>query len=186
MSMAIEETMNISGLIKIYEWPSAWSVEEIVYWTLPEVNEHGEIIRPARLSPEEIARHQAAEFHNILTTSGRTQVLQFIGNNTGTSPFGQYLSVGTFPINSVSPGDTAVNTEIYRQVPNTTAITGTQNDLATVFGTNTAPGAWTNCGLWGINATATANSGTLMTHALLSYTKVNGTPVTIDYIISLN
>ena len=178
------EKHKYNARIFVYEYPG-WTEEEIIYWTLPEVNKKSEIIRPARMSKRELERYLAAESHNILTTAGRTLALQFFGNNTGTSPFAQYLAIGTFPINSVSPGDNTVNTEIYRQVPNTTAITGTQNDIATVIGTNTAAGAWTNCGFFGVNATSTSGSGQLNSHALLSYTKSNGTPVTIDYIPSL-
>lgn len=184
MSIEIIEPIKYAARIFVYEYPG-WTEEEIIYWTLPEVDQQSRIIRPARMSRREIERYLAAESHNILTSAGRTLILQFIGNNTGTSPFAQYLAIGTFPINSVSPGDTSVNSELYRQVPNTTAITGTQNDIATVIGTNIAAGTWTNCGFYGVNATATSGSGQLNTHALLSYTKVNGTPVTIDYIPSL-
>ena len=184
MSIRLFERNKYNARIFVYAYPG-WTEEEIIYWTLPEVNEKSEIIRDARMSRRQIERYLAAESHNILTTAGRNLALQFFGNNTGTSPFAQYLAIGTFPINSVSPGDTTVNTEIYRQVPNTTAITGTQNDIATVIGTNTAAGSWTNCGFFGVNANAALGSGQLNSHALLSYTKVNGTPVTIDYIPSL-
>ena len=167
----IEEALHFVGMIKIREFPLDATLEDWLAWW-------------PRLTSRERDRYTLAEAHNLLTSAGRTQLLQFIGNNTGTAPFSQYLAIGTGNINMVAPADTSLATELYRQVPNTSTITGTQNDLATVIGTNTAPGTWTNCGLFGVNATGTAGSGTLMTHALLSYTKVNGTPVTIDYLLS--
>jgi hypothetical protein len=184
MRIQLFEKLKYKNRIFVYAYPG-WTDEEVIYWTLPEVNEKSEIIRPARMSRREIERYLAAESHNILTTAGRNLVLQFLGNNTGSSPFAQYLAVGTFPINSVSPGDTSVNTELFRQVPNTTAITGTQNDIATVVGSASGAGAWTNGGFYGVNATAAAGSGQLNTHFLLNYTKVNGTPVTVDVVPSL-
>ena len=169
----IEERLHFAGMIKIREFPLDATLEDWLAWW-------------PRLSEKEKDRYTLAESHNLLTTSGRTQLLQFAGNNTGTAPFSQYLAIGTGTINSVSAGDTSILGEIYRQVPNTATITGTQNDIATVIGTNTAPGTWTNCGFYGVAATSTAGTGTLLTHALLSYPKVNGTPVTIDYVISVN
>jgi hypothetical protein len=186
MRLQLFERNKYAARIFVYAYPG-WTEEEIIYWTLPEVNEHSQIIRPARMSRRQLERYLAAESHNILTTAGRNLALQFFGNNNGTSPFAQYLAIGTFGINSVSPGDTSLGggSELFRQVPNTTAITGTQNDIATVIGSSSGAGTWTNCGFYGVNATAVSGSGQLNSHALLSYTKVNGTPVTIDYIPSL-
>lgn len=131
--------------------------------------------------------HQCLETHNLLTVSGRTQLLSYIGSNAAINvPFAQYLAIGTFPIASVSGGDTSVQTEIYRQVPNTSTVIGTQVDVQTVIGTGSANATWTNCGLYGINATGTSGSGTLMTHALLAYTKTSSQGVTIDYLVNLS
>lgn len=186
MLIKLFERFTYKARIFVYEYPG-WTEEEIIYWTLPEVNEKSEIIRPARMSKRQLERYLAAESHNILTTAGRNQALQFLGNGGATGAFCQQVAIGTFGINSVSPGDTTLGggSELYRQTPNTTAITGTQNDIAVVIGTNIAAGTWTNGGVFGINATSLAGSGTLMTHFLLNYTKVNGTPATIDVIPSL-
>ena len=188
MSIELIETITFSGIIKIHEWPADWTIDDIVYWTLPETDRDGKIIRPARMSKKELERYQVREYHNLLTSAGRTQLLSFAGSNNATTlGFAQYLAIGAGPINVVGAGDTFLANEIYRQVPNSTAITGTQNDIATIIGTNTAPGTWVEYGLFGKNATATPSSGQLNTHALAnpSYVKVNGTPVTVDYLVSL-
>lgn len=131
--------------------------------------------------------HQCLETHNLLTVSGRTQLLSYIGSNAAVNgPFSQYLAIGNFPIANVSGGDTSVQGEIYRQIPNSAVVTGTQIDVQTVIGNSTANGSWTNVGFYGLNATSSSGSGTLMTHALLTYTKINGVGVTIDYLINLN
>lgn len=130
--------------------------------------------------------HQCLETHNLLTVSGRTQLLSYVGSNAALSaPFSQYLAIGTFPIASVSGGDTSVQGELYRQIPNTAVVTGTQIDIQTVIAAANANATWTSCGLYGLNATSTSGSGTLMTHALLSYIKTSAQGVTVDYLVNL-
>ena len=51
--------------------------------------------------------------------------------------------------------------------------------------TSQGNGLLTNAGLFGVNATATLNSGTLMTHTLYAYNKPNGQAVSNDYLIIL-
>lgn len=184
----VEETIKFTGIIKVHEWPLDWSLEDIIYWTVPQTDGHGKIIRPARMSRKEIERYQVREYHNLLTSAGRSALLAFAGSSNATTlGFAQYLAIGTGTINVVGAGDPILAAELYRQVPNSTAITGTQIDIATIIGTNTAAGTWTEYGLFGKNATATTNTGELHTHAQAnpSYTKVNGTPATIDYLVSL-
>lgn len=130
--------------------------------------------------------NRVAEAWNLLTVLGRTYLLTYIGSNAAVNaPFSQYFAVGTFPIANVAAGDLDVNGEIYRQIPSSSVVTGTQVDVQTIIPTASANGNWTNAGLYGINATVTAGSGVLMTHAILIYTKVNGIGVTVDYVINL-
>lgn len=173
-----EEYKFFVGHIRVIEHPEGMLLEEYTRWW-------------ASLTDGEQRRykesHLGAETHNLLTVSGRTQLLSYIGSNAAVNaPFSQYLAIGNFPIANVSGGDTSVQGEIYRQIPNSAVVTGTQIDVQTVIGNSTANGSWTNVGLYGINATSSSGSGTLMTHALLTYTKVNGVGVTIDYLINLN
>ena len=95
--------------------------------------------------------------------------------------------MGTGAINLVQAGDTTLVTELYRAVPSSYSVTGNTVDISTFFSTSNGNGTLTNCGLFGIAATGTANSGTLMTHALLNnYVKSNTNTVTFDYLITLN
>jgi len=139
------------------------------------------------LTQQEKDRYTVAVVKNLITTNGRNQILTFIGSaSTGTGAFSQYFAIGTFPINRVQPGDTAVNSEIFRAVPSSATISGNTVDISTFLGTAQGNGILTNCGIFGVNATSSTGSGTLMTHALLSYTKDNLHTVTFDYLITLN
>jgi hypothetical protein len=139
------------------------------------------------MSPREKERYTVEEFHNILTTQGRTYVLTYMSSSTPTTPaWAQYWAVGTFPLTAVSPGDTSVQTEIFRAAPGTVTITGTQLDLAIFIGGASAVGVLTNAGLYGVAATSTSGTGTLMTHALLnSFNKTNGPAYTVDYLLNV-
>ncbi len=173
------------GIIRIRELPFE-TEEEYRYWWLPEKNSGGKVIHQSRMSEREKERYQVKEAHNLITSLGRTQLLTFAGSNTTTAAFSQYFSVGTFPINSVQPGDTIVNGELARYVPSAFTVTGNTVDVSTFFGTSQGNGTLTNCGLWGVNASGTLNTGSLMTHALLnSYVKTNLITTSFDYIIVL-
>jgi hypothetical protein len=167
------DEMRVTGIIKIREYPLGASLEDwLAWWPL--------------LTEQERDRYTLYEHHNTITNSGRTQALTYLSASTATvQGWAQYFAVGTLATNTVGAGDTVLGNEIYRQVPTTTTVTGTQVDIATVIGTNTAPGVYTNGGLYGVTATGSANSGTLVTHSLMNYTKVNGVPVVADYLINL-
>ncbi|GCE14205.1 hypothetical protein KTT_41180 [Tengunoibacter tsumagoiensis] len=167
------DTLRFSGLVRVRELPRDCDLTDFMEWW-------------PRLAANERDRYTVYEHKNVLTSAGRAQLLTYIGSSTATTlGFAQFFAVGTFPINAVSPGDTSVQTEIFRAVPGSQTITGTQIDISTYFGPSQANGTYTNAGLYGINATSTIGSGTLMTHTLYAYTKPNGTPITNDYLISL-
>lgn len=180
----IQETISFStlkdeeqgfwcGLVKVRELPHGCTQEDFVAWW-------------PRLTDTERERYTAYEDHNILTLNGYNQLLTYISANTATTlGFSQYFSVGTFPIISVQAGDTSVAGEIYRAVPTSATITGNQLTLSTYFGPSQGNGLLTNAGLYGVNASAPLGTGTLMTHTLYMYDKVNGQAVSNDYLIIL-
>lgn len=162
------------GIIKVRELPKDITLQDYEEWW-------------PRLSEHERERYTAYEAHNILTLSGFNQLLTYISSSTATTlGFSQYFAVGTFPIITVQAGDTSVQGEIFRAVPSSATTIGNQLTLSTFFGASQGNGNYTNAGLYGVNATSTLGSGTLMTHTLYTYTKSNGTPISNDYIIVLN
>jgi hypothetical protein len=174
--VVVKEEVFVLGTIKTRVLPSGISKADFEQWW-------------PRLSEQERDRYTAYEAHNLITTSGRSQLLTYIGVaslSAGVVPFSQYFSVGTGAIAQVSPGDTGMIGELFRAAPSTYTISGNAVNISTYFGATQANGTYTNCGFFGNNATATLGSGTLVTHALYSYTKTNGQTLTNDYLVQLN
>lgn len=183
-ALLITDSIHICGLIRAREVPFE-TREEWRKWWLGEFDARGRMVRPPRMSEKEKERYTVAEAENILVSSGITQVLNYVGASAGNATgFAQYFAVGNISIPSVSSGDTIVSGEYFRAIPSTSNVTGVQIDVSTFFGPTQGNGVITNAGLFGNGATATLASGTLMTHSLFSYTKVNGTPITSDYLLN--
>jgi hypothetical protein len=182
------ESIHVEGIIRFRRIPDDWSEAEYRHWWLPEWNsDHTKIIREARLTPADKDRFTAHEVHNILTTNGRTYILTYMASSaSNTSAFAQYFAVGNFPISTVAPGQTGLVNEIFRGQPSTVTITGTSVDIATILGASQAVGTLYEAGLFGNNATSTANSGTMMTSAMLGgFVKANGPVYSCDYVLNL-
>ena len=174
------------GIIRVRRIPDEWTEEDYRYWWLPETDGHGKILRPARISEQEKEReYQTDEFTNLITTNGRTNVLTYIGSSTGsTTQWSQYFAVGTGAITAVSASDTSLSNEVFRKSQASFSVNGTLVDVNFQFGTTDAEFAYTNAGIFGNAASGTLGSGTLMTHALFSYTK-GAYAISIDYVINL-
>lgn len=180
----LKESVHIRGIIRAREVHFN-SISEWAYWWLCERNLSGNIIGPARMSDREKERYTVAESANILVSSGITQVLNYIGATGGNSAgFAQQFAVGNIALAQVESNDTSVAGEYFRSAPSLASVSGVQQDLSVFFGATVGNGLITNAGLFGNGATSTIGSGVLMTHALFSYNKVNGTPITADYLIS--
>lgn len=165
------DVVKFVGIARVRELPLGIELPDFVEWW-------------PRLTEKEKDRYTVARHKNALTTLGRNQFLNFAAsNNAVIGAFAQFFSVGTLPITSVSPGDIQVQTEIFRAVPTLITLTGQQVNISTYFGPSQANGNYTNCGLYGVNATGTLGTGTLHTHALYAYNKVNGQAITNDYLV---
>lgn len=182
------EYLKVTGTIRFRRIPDDWTEETYRYWWLPEWDNNGtKIIREARMSRADKDRFTVHEAHNLLTTSGRTNILTYMASSAANTPaFAQWFAVGTFPLVTVSPGDTALGSELYRIQPSTATITGTQLDIESVLGASNANGTLTEAGLFGVNGTSAANSGTLQTHALLAnFVKSSPNVYNVDYLLNL-
>jgi hypothetical protein len=174
------------GILRVRRLPPELEdPDQYRYWWLPETDWRGHVLRPARLSEREKQGYQVAEFHNLITNNGRSQVLTFIGSASGTTPpFTQQFAVGNGAISGVNATDTSLANEVFRKAPASYAVQGTEVDINIVFGTTDAEYTYTNAGIWGVSASGTLGSGVLMTHALFSYTK-GAYAISIDYIINV-
>ena len=179
----MSDTMTYTGLLRMRAHPFGDDAEAFAYWWLAEWK-NGRMVRRPRMSDREKDRYTVYEAENILTTAGRSQLLNYVGNASNV-PWGKILSVGTGAIVSVSPGDTTVVTELVRIATSAPTVTGTQVDIPSSFTSGQGVGTWTNIGLYGTTAaTTTLGTGTLYTHALYNYAKPS-IAIVGDYLISL-
>ena len=181
---ALRQSIHISGLIRARAVPFE-TREEWKHWWLGEFDASGRMIRAPRMSEQEKDRYTVDEAPNILVSNGITQVLNYIGSQSGnTTAFAQYLAVGNIALSQLNSNDTSVAGEFFRAAPSLSTINGSQIDISTFVGSTQAVGIITNAGLFGNGATATIGSGTLMTHSFFSHTKTNLNAETFDYLLS--
>lgn len=180
----MSDLIQVKGRIRVREHPFGDDQKALAKWWFAEWA-GGRMVRRPRMSDREKDRYTVYEVENILTTAGRTQLLNYIGNASNV-PWGKIFSVGAGAILAVSPGDTSVVTELIRIATSAPTVTGTQVDIPTSFNSSQGQATWTNVGLYGTTAaTTTLGTGTLYTHALFNYFKPVNTAVVIDYLISL-
>lgn len=174
----MSDTCRLEGILRIYEVPEElWLVRWWKYvrkkgWkhlTLAEKAREGKLV---------------VEAHNLITSAGRTQILSFIGASGATNAFSQYYAVGTGAIYVVQPSDSSLAGELFRAIPASFSVVGNAVTISTPFSTSQGNGTYTNSGIFGNNATGTANSGVLMTHLLYTYTKTSAISITNDYTIT--
>jgi|SRR5579875_3627592 len=181
----LAESIRFEGLLRVRRLPEDWTPEQYRYWWLPEVDDKGHLLHPARISEREKARYTEVESHNQLMVAGRTELLTFVGASGGsTTPFGKYLAIGTGVLQATSPTDTQLVNEVYRVLQSAFTVQGSQVDLNFQIPAASAQVVMTEAGLFGGSASGTANSGTLCTHVLFSYTKGNYS-ISCDYLITL-
>lgn len=179
------DTLNFKGILKIREIPSDWDDIMFRYWWCDERSSSGALIRKARMSEREKDRWTVLEAENMLMNAGRTQILTFMGQLTAPAVFTQYYAVGTGTIYLVQPSDFSLTSELFRAVPASFSLVGNAVTVTTNFSTSQANGTYTNAGIFGVNATSTSGSGTLMTHVLYNYTKTSSQAIVNDYTMSL-
>jgi len=182
------DTIGIKGIIRIHAIPE-WDDDEFRYWWCPPTDRHGRVTGTARISAGEKRSRQVPladgrmQAENLITSNGLALIL----NNLSVTGQGsmqcmaQILSVGNSVITGVTRGDTSVAGDGFttgaRKVPASFAITGFSTSITTNFGSADAVGTWTNIGLYGFNpsgsqnASTTAGTGQLITHALFSFVK---------------
>lgn len=126
------------------------------------------------------------ETKNLLPTVGRAAIMNHL-TNASPSPSTLRINYGAVGSGSTAPanGDTTLATETYRN-----AIASETNDnnvgYVTIFLSATEfSGTIAEVGLF-IAGTASANSGTLFSRALLSVVKTSTETLTVDYTITLS
>ncbi len=168
------DTLRLTGILRFREVPFETLEDYMRFWLT--------------MSEREKNRYTVFENRNILTASGKQYLLTYAGSpNTSTPAWAQYFAIGNTSLAAVNAGDTSLAGEYYRMAPTSYTVSGNQVDISSFLPAGTGTGTITNAGVFGVNATATANSGVLMNHVLCgSFVKAGGAAITADYDLILN
>lgn len=121
---------------------------------------------------------------NMITTVGKESLADgFIGTTSNNKGIATYCAVGT---SSVAPalGDIALGAEIFRKL---IAVRSRSNNIASFqifFTTAEAIGTLREAGLYGDDASATTNSGTLFARTAINRTKSSNDTLTILWTVA--
>jgi hypothetical protein len=119
------------------------------------------------------------KYTNLVCTIGKQTVVdRWCGTITKTGIL-TYLALGSGT--PIAVGDIKLTTEVYRKLLTTRVRSGTIAQTSTYIPTNEGNGTHKEVGLFGDDATAVADSGTLYTHVAIDEVKTNGISVTVDY-----
>jgi hypothetical protein len=126
------------------------------------------------------------KYHNTVVTVGRAALANQL---TASSPAITDMRINKVALgtNVAAPaaGDTKLGTEVYR---NNVASATNANNIAYVtgfFGATEDDGTYKEAGLF-IEGTASADSGTLFSHAAIDITKSNTETLTLDWTITIS
>ena len=179
-----------SGIVKVRRIPDGWTEEDFKYWWLPRsVDPITGIMRiPPRMSEEEKEGLTIATSHNTLLVNGMNTIVSYIiSTGTVTAVMFQYFAVGSGPISAVAPGNTSLSGEFFRKQTTGVVNAGAQATVSTLFGTSDGNGTWTCGGLFGISATGTLGSGTLMSEVMYLPNFVKGSVAYVqDYTLGIS
>lgn len=191
------DAIGIHGIITLHAIPNEWSEEDFQYWWCPLTTPDGDVLQPARITDETKAARIVMKAENLITNAGISLFLNNLSVATQAQqfPITQILSVGNGTISGVTRADNAVAGDGFgtnaRKAPSSFSKVGFQSTIVTQYASGDANGSWTNLGWYGFNtgssqnATTTAGTGALMTHALFNFTK-GATAYAVNYTFVLS
>ena len=123
-------------------------------------------------------------YHNVVPTVGRTMIANNLTSPTPTNTMLiNYAALGS---NVAVPaiGDTQLGTETYRNVIASRTNLNNVAYATAFFNQTEVTGTFKEAGIFS-NASATANSGVLVSHVAIDITKTNTQKLTIDWTLTL-
>lgn len=124
--------------------------------------------------------------HNVICTVGKNSLASgIIGVETNTKGIITYCAVGTSAVAPVA-GNTTLTTEIFRKLVSVRSASANVATFETFFTISEANGTLREAGLFGDDAGATANSGTLFSHIAINRTKTTSDTLTLRWTITFN
>jgi hypothetical protein len=135
----------------------------------------------------ETGKKEVTTLHNTECTAGKNSLaLRMVGAEKGQVT---YFAVGTGDTsggNAPDASDTALNDELTRKQISVRSATGNTANFRVFFNTSEANGTLTEIGLFGDDASVTADSGTLFARASISKTKTSAETLTIDWSLDVD
>lgn len=128
---------------------------------------------------------EVLEYDNLFVTAGKVSIAKRM-SGVDTNSMGQvtYMAVGTTNT-AANIADTTLVTEIFRKQISTRSYSTTSAAFRTFFNTDEANGVLTEVGLFGDDASSTADSGTLYARRVISRTKTSSETLTIDWTLTV-
>lgn len=124
-------------------------------------------------------------YKNLFVSAGRNAIADRLkGTTTGNKGIITYCSLGT-GTNGVTLADTQLQTELVRKLVSVRTRTGNRADFQTFFGTAEGNGDLKEAGLFGDDASATANSGTLYARTAINRTKLVSQTLTLYWSVTI-
>lgn len=141
------------------------------HWTI-EVRVNGEL-------------RETIELDNQLTEAYRQSILNQLAGNTATDLEIKYLAVGTDNTPATAQ-DTTLGAELFRSVPTARTVVGTYMQTYWVLTNEQANGSLREIGVFAGDATASPNTGTMISRIVIALEKNDTMEVTFirkDYVI---
>lgn len=141
------------------------------HWTI-EVRVNGEL-------------RETIELDNQLTEAYRQSILNQLAGNTAVDLEIKYLAVGTDNTPATAQ-DTTLGAELFRSVPTARTVVGTYMQTYWVLTNEQANGSLREIGVFAGDATASPNTGTMISRIVISLEKNDTMEVTFirkDYVI---
>lgn len=135
----------------------------------------------------ETGKKEIISLHNVECTAGKNSLAsRMVGAEKGQVT---YFAVGTGDTsagNAPDASDVALNDELMRKQISVRSSTGNTANFRVFFNTSEANDTLTEIGLFGDDASITADSGTLFARASISKTKTSAETLTIDWSLDVD
>ena len=125
------------------------------------------------------------KYKNIVPTTGRSAIINNIFNVSPTNTLlANYVALGS-GTNAPANTDTQLQTETYRNLVASRSEDNNIGYLTGFFNATETTGTYREAGIF-MNATATANSGVLLSRVAINITKSSSESLTCDWELTLN
>lgn len=124
-------------------------------------------------------------YNNMFVTAGKNSMAAaLMGTIANTKGIITYCALGT---GSTAPAlaNTALQTELFRKLVSVRSVSTNQALFETFFTTSEANGTLREAGLFGDDASGTANSGTLFCRTAINRTKTTGDTLTLRWTVTI-